>query len=74
MVKAISNVSGVTVSMSHTPDGLVEVAARNALADRFGPCDPTALAHIRWPEGPMALVIAHRHPIAASPAHDEPLQ
>jgi Protein of unknown function (DUF1326) len=48
--------------------------ARDALADRFGAGDASPLAHIRGPQHAVALVIPHRHPIAAAPAHHEPLQ
>jgi hypothetical protein len=58
----------------HAPDRVIETAARNALTNRFGLRDPSTLTDVRGPCGPLAAVIAHRHPIPTDPAHREPLQ
>ena len=58
----------------HAPDGVIEIAARDALTDRFSARDPLPLTDVRGPYGPVAAVIAHRHPIPTDPADREPLE
>ena len=71
---ATSNVTGVTASTRICADCLVDVRTGNVLADRFGVLDALALANVVRTQLPSPAVIADRHPLATTPAQQQPLQ